>query len=382
VTDPVRPAQRPLHVVVVTVAHRGDDARIVHRQSRSLLEAGHRVTLVAPLPPAGSTFSDPAGLERVGVPRATGRRRFAAWRAARSAVRAQMPRADLLVLHDPELLPWFARRRSPVPVVWDAHEDYVASIPDRGYVPAVLRGLLRRAVERVERAAVERCHVLLAEDAYAERLGEHPVVPNGTWVPDEPAPLDAAVAAGRALPRLVYTGRVSVGRGAHELVELGCRLDGVAVVEIIGDADTDVHDMLTAAHRDGSVRWLGYLANPVAIERIRGAFAGLSLLHDEPNYHHSRPTKLVEYLAHGTPVISTPLPLAAELVAGSGGGVLTDGFDQVVNDVVAAVHAWLDDPAARARASVWGHAYVREHHAWQRDGARFVALLEGWAAAR
>jgi glycosyltransferase involved in cell wall biosynthesis len=373
-----------VHVLVVTCAHRGDDARIVHRQARSLLEAGHQVTLVAPRPPQDSVDADPAGLVRVDVPRAVGRRRLRAWSAVlaavRSTVRSTVTNGEpvgLVLLHDPELVPLFARRRATVPVVWDVHEDYVASISDRGYIPSPLRRPVQWLVERLEAAAVRRCHLLLAEDAYAERLGEHPVVLNGTWVPESPVPF---VESAAELPRVVYAGRISVARGAAEMVELGRRLAGRAQVEVIGDADAGVREMMVAADREGVIRWHGYLPNPVAIEQIHGALAGLSLLHDEPNYRHSRPTKLVEYLAHGVPVISTPLPLAAELVERSQGGTLTS-FEAVVDDAVAIVEQWLADPEARRSAARAGHRYVRDHHGWQTEGQRFVAQLETWAAA-
>jgi glycosyltransferase involved in cell wall biosynthesis len=216
---------------------------------------------------------------------------------------------------------------------------------------------------------------LLAEDAYGERLGDHPVVLNATWVPESAAPVDDEQA------RVVYAGRVSVARGAAEMVEIGRRLASRARVEVIGDADAEVRDMMDSAHRQGLVHWHGYLPNPVALERVRGALAGLSLLHDEPNYRHSRPTKLVEYLAQGVPVISTPLPLAVELVERSHGGALVS-FAGAVDETVAAVERWLADPAARQSAAHAGHRYVREHHSWQAEGARFVAQLETWAAVR
>ena len=46
---------------------------------------------------------------------------------------------------------------------------------------------------------------------------------------------------------------------------------------------------------------------------VDGALAGLSLLQDEANFRHSLPTKVVEYMARGVPVVTTPLPRAAEL---------------------------------------------------------------------
>jgi glycosyltransferase involved in cell wall biosynthesis len=372
-----------VHVVVVTIAHRGDDARIVHREARSLLEAGHRVTLVAPLPP--SFDADPPHLVRVDVPRAVGRRRWHAWREARRAVRGllRVGDVDLLVLHDPELVPLFVRRRTPVPVVWDVHEDYVASVPDRRYIPGPLRGTVRRLVEWLEARAIDRCHLVLAETSYAERLGDHPVILNATWVPEEPA----AFHVSDDPPRVVYVGRIARARGARELIEVGRRLRGRIALQLVGEPDADVRDEIAAADARGDIQWLGYLPNPEAVEVIRGALAGLSLLHDLPNYRGSRPTKLVEYLAHAVPVITTPLPLAAELVDKSAGGAVVSDTElqgerqgeRVVSDTVAAIERLLVDPELRSRQGVSGHRYVREHHSWQAEGARFVALLESWA---
>ena len=42
----------------------------------------------------------------------------------------------------------------------------------------------------------------------------------------------------------------------------------------------------------------------------------LTPLRDEPNFRHSLPTKVVEYMARGVPVVTTPLPAAAELARG------------------------------------------------------------------
>jgi glycosyltransferase involved in cell wall biosynthesis len=365
-----------VHVLIVTCAHRGDDARIVHRQARSLLAAGHRVTLVAP--PSPDAADDPPGLVRRPVPRAAGRRRLRAWRAVRAAVRHLDGTYDLLLLHDPELVPLLARRRR-APVVWDVHEDFVASVADRRWIPRWVRPGVARAVRLLECSAQRRCHLILAEDAYAERLGDAPVVPNSTWVPAEPAPLDPHVP-----PRVVYVGRLSAGRGAAELVEVGRRLHGRAEVVLIGDADADVRAELEVAEAAGWVTWHRYLANPEAMRSVDGAVAGLALLHDEANYRHSRPTKVVEYLAHGVPVVTTPLPLAAEVVEASGGGVVVPFGDvaSVADAVVAAVDRWLADPAERDRAGRAGHAYVREHFGWQADGARFVELLERWAGGQ
>ena len=358
--------------MVVTCVHHGDDARIVHREARSLLAAGHEVTLVSP-PPA-STANDPPGLRRVPIRQARGRRRMAAWRDARGAVRRSVADADVVLFHDPELVLVLARRRWGVPMVWDVHEDYLAHAGDALWMPRPLRPLLRLPVRLIEWWAHRRCHLLLAEEAYAERLGDHPVVPNSTWVPEVPG----AVGADQP-PRLVYVGRISVDRGVDDLIALGAALQGRAVVELVGNADAEVRARLQAAHDAGVVDWRGFLSNPEALARLEGALAGLSLLHGVPNYMVSRPTKVMEYMAYGLPVVSTPLPLAKEIIDASGAGAVVS-FTDTVADAVAAVEHLIAEPAETSRLGAAGHAYALAHYSWQADSARFIAALEAIAS--
>ncbi len=90
-----------MRVVVCTVVHHPADARIRYRQIRALLDGGHDVTYIAP---HGSDPTPWPKLTTVAIPRAAGRRRIGALRAARRALSAHTKDADLLLVHDPELL--------------------------------------------------------------------------------------------------------------------------------------------------------------------------------------------------------------------------------------------------------------------------------------
>lgn len=363
-----------MRVLVVTCAHRGDDARIVHRQARSLLQHGHGVVLISAQPSDPS--ADPEGLERIPIRRAVGRHRTGSWRDARSAVASQIDRSDLVLVHDPELLLLARRWRRQRPVVWDVHEDFAASAMDRTWIPRVLQRPMSLAVRTLQRWAIARLHILLAEESYAASFPGAPIVPNSTWMPDN------VTMTATDPPRLVYIGRVSRARGVHEMIEVGRRLRGEMEIVVIGSPDADVADLVSAADAEGSIRAVGPLANPEALAMARGAIAGLSLLHDIPNYRHSRPTKIAEYFAIGLPVISTPLPLAKEMIDESHAGeIVEDGdVDSVAASVVAVARRLALDPGERETMATAGRRYVEAHHSWDVDGERFVALLESWAS--
>lgn len=140
---------------------------------------------------------------------------------------------------------------------------------------------------------------------------------------------------------------------------------------------------MQAAHRRGDLVWTGYLPNEEALSRVDGALAGLSLLHDKENFTPSMPTKIVEYLARGVPAITTPVPLAADLVTRADAGLVVPfgTVDEVATRVVDQVVAWADDPAVAVVAGRRGHALVRAEWNWSVHAAAFVDALE-WVARR
>jgi len=125
------------------------------------------------------------------VPRALGRRRIGALLAARKQLARHAPDADLLLIHDPELLLALPARRGRPATVWDVHEDTAAALSTKPWLPRPLRPATAVAVRTAERMAERRLHLILAEHGYLARFARpHPVVPNTTYVPDLPAPPD------------------------------------------------------------------------------------------------------------------------------------------------------------------------------------------------
>jgi glycosyltransferase involved in cell wall biosynthesis len=393
-----------VRVVVCTVVHHPADARIFYREIQALLDAGHDVTYIAPHDEAEQRYvqdqsqgqtprqgersvasSSPAApaphpgeaqgrgsLTTVTIPRAVGRQRLGALRAARAAMAAQVAGADLLLVHDPELLLVLPPRRHRPPTVWDVHEDTAAALTTKSWLPAVLRSIAAGGVHVAERTAERRLHLLLAEHGYNDRFaGSHPVVPNTTYVPATTAPPGAP-------RRVVYIGWLSPDRGSAEMVELGrlLRPHGIAV-ELMGQADGAARAHIEAG--GDYVHWHGFVPNAEALRQLEGALAGLSLLQDEANFRHSMPTKVAEYMARGVPVVTTPLPLAVELVeAGDAGFVVPFNDPQAACDAILKLDA---DPDLRVKMGLRAHEYALGNLAWAPHAAAFVAQLESWAGA-
>jgi glycosyltransferase involved in cell wall biosynthesis len=225
-------------------------------------------------------------------------------------------------------------------------------------------------VKRAEQLAERNLHLILAEHGYNARFADdHPVVPNTTYVPETAAPPSGP-------RRVVYVGWISPDRGSAEMVELGRLLKphGIAV-ELIGQADAAARAHIEAG--GDAVHWHGFVPNAEALRLVEGSIAGLSLLQDEENFRHSMPTKVAEYMARGVPAVTTPLPLAVELVEAAHGGFIVP-----FNDPQGAADAILKldtDPDLRVKTGLRAHEYALKNLAWPPHAAAFVAQLEAWA---
>jgi glycosyltransferase involved in cell wall biosynthesis len=375
-TNSLKTTTRIRSVLVITVVHNPLDSRIWFRQVDALLQSGWHVTYVAPFsgynqnPPVPDPEL-PGSLTCLDIPRANGLRRSHADRAARNLLKRQAKHHDLVVVHDPELLIAAAGLRLPN-LVWDVHEDTAAALKIKEWMPKTLRPIAATLWRGVECYAERTCDLLLAEFAYDKRFCQrHSVVPNTVVVPTETAPPGSE--------RVVYLGTVTEARGCSLMIAVARALaalpDRPVRLDVIGDApERSSAEALRQADKEGILAWRGFLPSQAALASLSGALAGLSLLDNLPNFRCSLPTKVVEYAAFGIPVITTPLPLAEQLVRNSNSGLVVPWRDPEA--VVKAVVTLRDDPPGAALMGRNGHATALEQYDWRMWSRRFVHEME------
>jgi glycosyltransferase involved in cell wall biosynthesis len=284
-------------------------------------------------------------------------------------LRREAGRHDIVLLHDPELVAATVGLQLP-PVVLDVHEDTAAAVAMKAWLPFRLQGFAARAVRRLEEFAERRHHLLLAEHAYSERFArEHLVVPNSVQVKEQVRPPDE--------PRVVYVGHLTRARGVVEMLELARlvhdRTDGSLKVTLVGNADQESAALVRHAVDDGILEWTGFLPSSEALDVVEGSIAGLSLLADQPNYRASMPTKVIEYMSRGVPVITTPLPLPQRLIEETTAGMVVP-FGDGLEAAEAVLTLWKDDDLRR-RMAVEGRRAVETHYNWASQSSRFVHEL-------
>jgi glycosyltransferase involved in cell wall biosynthesis len=169
---------------------------------------------------------------------------------------------------------------------------------------------------------------------------------------------------------LVYLGTLARGRRIEILFDMLRLLRPQfpdALLVLVGEAEDELQEnwLRRCAREAGvadAVLWTGWLSNEAAWGYVRAAQVGLAPYPRGSLLDSGSPTKVVEYLALGVPVVANDNPDQERILREGGGGLCVplNGSDFAQ----AAARLLADEPLRRAMASS-GQAYVRASRGYQ-----------------
>ncbi len=371
--------RRP-RICVLTSVHPPFDTRVFHRQAKAARDFGYEVTLVAPGAPRGMF----EGIQFKGLPTWGGR----AGRPLRWPVlvyKALRARADLYHFHDPELLPWglLLKWLSRRPVVYDSHEYLREDILGKHWIPAPLRPLVAAMADRMEKFVARRLSAVVAvtedmADRFRRAQPRTITVQNlpPTGLLPNPLPMRE--------PVIIHAGLMNVERGLGIVAEVA-RLVRLrhpqAEICLLGPVEWQGLPRGSEAGRRSweGVRFEESIPQPEVAAKL--AAASIGWLPRDPevrNNHLAWPTKLVEYMMVGLPVVASDLPTQAAVVREADCGLLAEGLS--AQSHAEAICALLDDPARARKLGQNGREVAIERFTWEAQAARLHSLYKSLLA--
>lgn len=344
---------------------------------------------VVPASPAhsalGSALSEEAGLPVTDIVAGTHIARSPAYLAALGAA---ADGADVVLLAHPYLLPAVEAVCARLPRLYDAH-NLEAELKAAVLPATVLGRRLRRDVEAVEgravsaSAAVTVCSAAEAA-AFLALYGGPPerftVIPNGTDTARVPVSAEQRAEAGRRWRRRFNAQRPGLPATEHLAVFFGSwhppNLDAAELIIDAAAALPHAAFLLGGSHGE-AFRHRALPAN-VVLAGIVGDRAKHALLDaadvalNPMRLGAGTNLKIIEYLANGVPVVSTPF--------GARGLAVTDGEHLLLAepaDTATALTATFADPIAAARRSRAGRALVVDDYDWQALGDHLASVVSG-----
>ena len=201
-------------------------------------------------------------------------------------------------------------------------------------------------------------------------------------LPVEQLPVEQLPVEPSATPTVGYMGSISAARGSLATLEalgilrrqgLDC---GLELVGPISNGQTHAAELMQTATRLGldDVRISGWLPPHDAWRRIAPCRVGLALLEDRPNFRHSLPTKMLEYMAMGLPVVVSDFPLYRKIVEPAACGLCVDPADPPA--IAAALGHLLKNPEEATAMGRRGRQAVLERYRWDAEARRLLSLYD------
>lgn len=363
-------------VGVLSSLHPPFDTRIFQKEARTLAAAGYDVTFI--VPHDRDEVVDGVRLRPFARPRGRLYRFLTSsprmlWAAIRLG-------ADVYHFHDAELIPaglvlkLLGRR-----VVYDAHEDLPKSILDKTYLPRWIRRPLSITTHLAEKTASRAFDlVVVAGEGILRSFEAHPrtlLIRN--------YPIRAQFGNGTRVGRggrdfvVVYTGGLTAGRGAVEMIEAVAEVPGSLRVrlEIYGkfwpqELETRVRG-LPGFER---VTYHGWVPHERISAELERADVGLVCFLPAPNHLEAGPNKLFEYMAAGLPVIASDFPAWRDIVERKDCGLCVDpAYPAAIAD---AIRYLAEHPERRAEMGANGRRAVLEQYNWESEGRRLLEAYE------
>jgi phosphatidylinositol alpha-mannosyltransferase len=330
----------------------------IRAQARALRALGHFVRVFGPASaPLGNAdevaLSGSVSVTVSGTESGLGLDPRSAGRVARLFARE---RFDIVHVHEPltPLLPWFAVRSSPAPVVGTFHVHREAG---HRFYP-IGRPLLTPLMRRIA------CRIAVSEAARRTVAryfpGTYEIVPNGIEFDAfrTPRPRPGAADAGRR--HVLFVGRLEPRKGVESLVRAMARVQAEvrdARLLIVGDGP-DRHRLESLAASAGTdARFTGYVDD----DALPGYFQAADVFCSPATGGESFGVVLLEAMACGTPVVATAIQGYSELIGGTAGASLVPpGDDDALASAIVALlgdehrrRAAADSGVERARAFDW-----------------------------
>ena len=356
------------------------DVRVL-KEAESLVERGHRVTVVAwdrqaelaaqeqlPNGVAVERVQDVPSAYGVGMAQLARVPRF--WLRALRHLRRLKP--DIIHCHDFDTLPaglWYGfwHRR---PVIYDAHEYYADLCRPR--LHGRLGDLVYHLIRFAEAVGTRFAKAVITVD---ENLGaifrrrNRRVLIVGHY-PRRATVGPANPVFSRPEIKLLYVGRLSASRGSLVYVDLLRALlaQGLPARLVLAGSFTPAAEkdalLQAAVGLEEHLDILGVVPNQQVPALLQAADVGLALLQPLPRFEVALPVKLFEYMAAGLPVLVSNFPPIAALYEHFPFGALLDPTDAVA--AARQVAAWAAAPAEAQAAGETGRSAIQNELNWEK----------------
>jgi glycosyltransferase involved in cell wall biosynthesis len=365
-------------ISILTSVHPVFDTRIFHKEAKTLANEGYKVTLIAKHDK--SETIDNIKIVALSSTNSRLSRMFGIWQVLRIAIKQN---SAVCHFHDPELLiivP-FLKLFTHGKIIYDVHENIRYAILNKEWIPRFIRkpvSFCYRIIEKMVLPCIDK--IILAEDSYVNNYknsSKSVVIRN--YVIQNIRNMDSEYISS---PDIIYIGGITEGRGVMEMLESVNLLKDkykniklTMVGPIYSDTlKTRIANLINNYNIVDNVEFTGRVEHEKVYDIILKNSICLSLLHPEPNYIESLPTKLFEYMLCSKPVIASNFPLWKTIVEDNKCGLTVNPFN--IKEISNAIKYLVEHTDEARHMGENGKKAVKEKYNWEGEGKKLLEIYK------
>lgn len=363
-----------IKVCHMTSAHKSDDIRIFVKECRSLVEAGYEVNIVAT--DDVNTVKD--GVRIYSVKGGYRGRLDRIYRGAQEVyVKAKELDCDIYHFHDPELIPYAIKlKKIGKIVIYDVHEDYVASITEKQWIPSIFRKTISVIMKKYEESICKKIdgvitvtpHILERLQKYNSNsviVANYPIINKDYRTSEYSEESNTICFAGGISEQWMH---VNIIQALEEIEDIRYTL--------LGSGDEEYINRLRNLKGWNKVDYVGRVPHNEVKKTLHMSSAGMALNDYVANVGGKRGslgnTKLFEYMEAGIPVICTDFEMWKEIIDRYNCGVCVNPHN--INQIVEAIIYIRNNSKIAAEMGMNGRKAVEEIYNWDREKEKLVSF--------
>ena len=366
-------------ILFFTTVHKIDDVRIFYKEILSVHKKFPKVNYIVPCGLKVRFYKSEINIEPLPFPKNEIDRIFRL--QLLSFFKIIKLRPDIIHFHDPELLflVWFIQKLIHCKVIYDVHENIVASFDDKTYLPKIFKSILKKYFSRIEKYLIKSFNsVILAEESYQKYYNDKTVT-----ILNYPilAKIDTKNIDFSDTLNFVYCGQITELRGINNILEIFLILKRKYNLDVhlhlIGNyypknLEQYVFEYCSNNGIAEYVTQYGWLNMEEVCKLLQKMQIGFSILAPINNHLNSLPTKILEYMMFGLPVIVSDFKIYDKYVTSPNTGIKVDYSNN--EDSAGKIHELIKNHKSLSIMSTNGIKKVKDEWNWQTEEKKLLDL--------
>ncbi|MBL7053957.1 glycosyltransferase family 4 protein [Patescibacteria group bacterium] len=365
-------------ICILTSVHPLLDTRIFYKQTKTLVNSGYNVTLIA----QHNKNETIDKIKIIAIPKSRNRiKRFLKldYLTYRKALKQK---ADIYHFHDPELLPWMLKlkKKTEAKIIYDVHEDVTKQILSKHWIPKIFRKIISNLFNLFEKWVSKKLdYIITATPNIKSNFKQNNVIdiknyPILSLFPKEEKKKEAN---SKKYIELIYVGGLSKERGIKKIIKSLKYINSKYNVKLtlIGKfSEKKFEEEIKSMAEWNSINFLGFLPQKKAYQHMNNANIGLICFLPEPNHINAIPNKIFEYMINKLPIIASDFPLWKEIIEKNDCGFCVD--PKKPKKIAETIEHFIKHPEQAKQMRENGQKAILKRYNWEKESKKLLKVYK------